>query len=473
MLVKVYTIIIPLFSMLFTFVRPGFPQNTLPQAEVRPQQENVSILESKFSTTTPVIGDSFTYSLKFDHIENLNVYPVEHFVENGLSIIERKSLTPQEFEGRIIEQYEYTLRAEKEGQYQFSPVAIHHAGPLKNSVAALTDPIQLTVLSVVDVQVVTNSPIMIDEPLNLSLSITKRQPVTITSMPPELNARLQIPEKPEPEEQETTEDSQAGTPTPTAQPAVLRFTLDQSQNVVPQQADGQTIEQYQYIFSAAPEQAGEYLIPEFVVTYRTVTGEEAQKHVETTGIFVLNPNTANVDIQTDYRFLIGPAIIVATLILGGLAVFLYLNYRKPRRHQELIVEPVLPPGELAHRELAEIQTMKLPGKGEFKKYYILVSESVRKFLGAEYHFHVLERTTEEILDEIRQRDIPDRVRRQISTFLPEADMVKFAKYIPTIEEADTAMEQALKIVDESLEYHRPKVTIEESEAITQINEDTF
>ena len=69
---------------------------------------------------------------------------------------------------------------------------------------------------------------------------------------------------------------------------------------------------------------------------------------------------------------------------------------------------------------------------------------------------MLERTTEEILAEIQQRDIPGTIRGRISAFLPEADMVKFAKYTPTVEQADSAMEQALHIVDESLGYHRPK-----------------
>ena len=181
----------------------------------------------------------------------------------------------------------------------------------------------------------------------------------------------------------------------------------------------------------------------------------------------MNPNTGNLVINTDYRFLIFPAILVATLILGGLAVFFYLRTRRSRRQEEPVVASMLPPGEIAQRELAAIQAMKLPGKGEFKKYYILVSESVRKFLGAEYHFPVLERTTEEILSEIQERAMPDTIKRRVSTFLPEADMVKFAKYLPTLEEADHTMDQALKIVDESLGYHRSRMTQEAPGARSQ------
>ncbi len=464
---KVLCIINVMCIVLFMLAAPGFAQE-----EQVPQ--NVTILESRFSTTTPVVGDQFKYFLKLDHLKQLNVHPVEQFADYGIEIAEQQHFAPQEFEGRIIEQYEYTLAAEQAGQHQFSPAAIHIAGPRQNPVAALAEPVDLIISSVVDVQVVTNSPIMLGEPLELSVSVTKRKPVTLSAMPQELEAAVpgtalfdRLQEKAAPEISEPTEEKAApetSEPTPVPAPPPLHFTLDQSQKVLPQQVEGAVVEQYRYLLAAQPEQAGEYVIPAFTITYRMPNGEEVQQRIDESTIFVLNPSTDNLDIQTDYRFLTLPAILAAALLLGGVLAFLYLKYRKPRTRDVAFAIPELPPGELAHKELAEIQAMKLPAKGEFKQYYILVSESVRKFLGAEYHFHVLERTTEEILGEIQQQDIPEKVKRRIMTFLPEADMVKFAKYIPTLEETDDAMAQALQIVDDSLQYHMPKVLVEEPAA---------
>ena len=447
------TTIILISTLLYViWVFPVFAQ------EEQQAPSDASILESRCTTTDPVVGNSFQYFLKFDYKKDLNVHPVEHFSENGIRILDMQRQEPQEFEGRIIQQYEYTLRAGQKGTYQFSPVSIAFSGPRQHPVAALADPIQLTVSAVVDVRIVTNSPLMLGETLELSISITKNEPVAITAMPHELEAVLHVSATPEAENQDpSSEESLTATPEPTPQPAVLRFTLDQSQNIVPQQAEGKTVEQYKFLLAAAPEQAGEYVIPAVTITYRTSAGEDIEIQSETTSIFLLHPSTANHDIQTEYRFFILPAIIIGALVLGGLGGFLFLKYRKPRTQGELQEDVQLPPGELAHQELAEIQAMKLPAKGEFKRYYTLVSESVRKFLGTEYHFHVLERTTEEILSEIYQRNIPDTIQQQIITFLPKADMVKFAKYIPSLEETDDAMKQALKIVDESLEYHRPNV----------------
>ena len=132
--------------------------------------------------------------------------------------------------------------------------------------------------------------------------------------------------------------------------------------------------------------------------------------------------------------------------------------RQPRTREENFIAPAIPPGELARRELADIQAMRLPQKGEFKAYYTLLSETVRKFVGAEYEFHVLERTTEEILGEIRRRDMPESVKQRINALLPEADLAKFAKYAPSVANADAAMQDAARIVDDSLEFHRPKLS---------------
>ncbi|PID58600.1 hypothetical protein CSB45_03385 [candidate division KSB3 bacterium] len=424
-------------------------------AESPPADQNVTILESRFSTTTPVVGDSFQYSLKFDYRKGLRVDPEEHFDEQNVTILERRERDAQEFEGRIIEQYEYRLKASTPGQFQFSPVSINYSGPRVNSTAAVADPVQLSVSAVLELRVLTNSPLMLGEALELSLEVIKRKPVMISAMPQELKAAVPKLKPFELLEQQALKKAESEDPgnTPTPAPEPLLFTLDQSQEIASQQVDGGTIEHYRYHPSTQAVQAGEYVIPSFTVSYRTASGEDIEQRVEETKIFVLNPSSANQEIATDYRFFTGPAIVAVAVLIGGLFVFFFVKYRQARRSEEDYVPAPLPPGEIAHRELTELQAMNLPAKGEFKQYYFLLSDSVRKFLGAEYRFHVLERTTEEILHDIRQQDIPEPIAARISSFLPESDMVKFAKYIPKLEQADDAMQQAWKIVDESLAYH--------------------
>ncbi len=347
----------------------------------------------------------------------------------------------------------------QDGQFECSSVSIMLTGALNTPVAAAAAPAQRSPRSPVDIQLLSNSPIFLDESLEVQLAVTKRQPATLTDIPPTFTAVFQKAESPQPAVttgQQASDDQPPVSSTPTPEPSDLELTLDQSQQILPQQTDdGQIVERYRYLLSNPPEQAGEYVIPAFTVSYRTETGKEVEKQVDAAHIYVLNPGTGNVEIHTDYRFLILPAVLVAVLLLGGALTALYVKYRKSRKRQPVVAAPELSPGEIAHQELSDIQAMKLPAHGEFQRYYCLLSETVRKFVGAEYHFPVLERTTEEILAEIQRRDIPEEIRGEIKTFLPEADLVKFAKYVPPLAEADHAMEQAVHIVDESLAYHRP------------------
>jgi len=453
-------------AIVFCALGLNWPGHVLIAQEPLPPK--VSVLESRVSNTTPIEGERFRYFLKFDYAEDSMIYPVNHFADHGVTVVETRSMEPQVFEGRVIQQYEYTLTGPA-GEYDFSPILLQFPGPVKNPIAAQVDPLQFAILPTVEVAIESNSPIMLNDPLTVRVVITKRKPVTITALPHEFQADFQIPA---PSEQPETETSDTPTLPP---PPSLQFKLGDSPQITSQEVDGHTVDTYTYDTLVAPVQAGVYIIPSFVIGYRTVTGDEyeARTPPETT-IFVLHPNTENLEVATDYRFLIIPAIVIGTILLAGIAGFTFLQLRKKRQTLAIDAPPSLPPGDVAHKELAEIQVMSLLTRGEFKTYYSLVSEAVRKFLGAEFEFHVLERTTEEVMQDIHRRDVPPHVVDETARFLREADMVKFAKYIPLLEEAESAMQHALTIVDESVEYHQEKLMAQpesQQELVTSVERD--
>lgn len=303
---------------------------------------------------------------------------------------------------------------------------------------------------VIDAQAKTNSPLTLGEPVELSLIITKRQPVTISAMPTELQAAPQLPPAPSPQ----PTPSAAVTPTP---PAVLTFALDQSQPITPQQTDQGAVETYRYLLAAPPQHAGEYVIPAFSITYRAENGAETEQRQPEITFYILNPNTDNLDVPTNFRFLLLPALIGSLAALTAL-LLVYLKRRQPRAREENFIAPAMPPGELARRELADIQAMRLPQKGEFKAYYTLLSRDGAEicrgriwiscprtddggnFRGNSAARHAGERET------AHQRAAAG------------SRFAKFAKYAPSVANADAAMQDAARIVDDSLEFHRPKLS---------------
>ncbi len=136
------------------------------------------------------------------------------------------------------------------------------------------------------------------------------------------------------------------------------------------------------------------------------------------------------------------ALGVAALALAAAAVW-WIRRRRARRTVEEIPEVRLPPDFVALAELERIAAMGLPARGEFKQFYTLVTDAVRRYLEARFGVEALERTTFELLDDLARRrlDVDG-----LAALLNEADLVKFAKYKPDGARADDAMSLARDVV---------------------------
>lgn len=105
------------------------------------------------------------------------------------------------------------------------------------------------------------------------------------------------------------------------------------------------------------------------------------------------------------------------------------------------------PYERALDDLAQAESLNLPAEGRFNEHYTLVSEGVRRFMGATYHIPVLERTTAEIQGDLQAAAVEPTIRRQFISFLQESDLVKFANFRPTTADATALVAQGRSIVE--------------------------
>lgn len=139
-----------------------------------------------------------------------------------------------------------------------------------------------------------------------------------------------------------------------------------------------------------------------------------------------------------WKWIVAGAALVAVAAL----LFWWLR-RRARRVEEEPPEPVLPPDFVALTELTRVGKMELLRSGEFKKYYTLVTEAVRRYIEARFRIEAMDRTTTELLDELagRRRHVD-----KLDDLLNEADLVKFAKHVPSVESATAAMSTAREIV---------------------------
>jgi hypothetical protein len=147
----------------------------------------------------------------------------------------------------------------------------------------------------------------------------------------------------------------------------------------------------------------------------------------------------------DYRLL----VYLGLVLLFTFGAWILKRSRPGGRAEQRLVE--LPPARLAHQiaydKLHKIVEDELLKKGEFREYFIRVSETVREYLGNRYGFFAMDLTSRELVDELRDRPTPGLEMSGLKTLLQDADLVKFAKLEPTDEMSSSAIDGAYSLVN--------------------------
>ena len=137
--------------------------------------------------------------------------------------------------------------------------------------------------------------------------------------------------------------------------------------------------------------------------------------------------------------------------IGILLVYLIMRFfdNKPII-RKVKVEPKLPPHQLAMQEIERIKNEKVWQKGEPKEYYTELTDTLRTYIKDRFGFNALEMTSTEIIDkllEMKDKEAISDLRELFQT----ADLVKFAKHNPLMNENDANLINAIDFINETKE----------------------
>jgi hypothetical protein len=150
------------------------------------------------------------------------------------------------------------------------------------------------------------------------------------------------------------------------------------------------------------------------------------------------------ELPEDYRWL---WILLASLVLLGVAGFFAHRYFKTKKKKNIInPEMLLSPEEAARLAIRELEARDLIGKGRFKEYYFELSEIIKRYLGRRLKIPSLERTTREFALDMERSQLLWDQRQVVRKFLEECDLVKFARYVPSLAEIDAIRQGATGII---------------------------
>ena len=210
-----------------------------------------------------------------------------------------------------------------------------------------------------------------------------------------------------------------------------------------------------------PFLSGEYTIPPMTVVFREKGVENPEEHkIETEAIAIrvksLMPEDVEKleikDIRPPLEIPRNPNVRLYGMIAGGVALlaavaglFFYL-----RRRNGKLAEVRIPPQDAAFQALEELLARKLVEKGEFKAFYLGLSDILRKYIEGRFGLHAPERTTEEFMEEMRGTErLEPNHKALLQHFLEHCDLVKFAEYTPTNKEIQETFDSCKRFILET------------------------
>lgn len=153
------------------------------------------------------------------------------------------------------------------------------------------------------------------------------------------------------------------------------------------------------------------------------------------------------------------AIACVLLFVPFLLLLIYLVKRimdnKPII-RKVKIEPQLPPHQLAMQEIERIKSEKVWQKGLSKEYYTELTDVLRVYIKGRFGFNAQEMTSSEIIDKLLEINDKDAIR-DLTELFRTANLVKFAKHTPLMNENDANLVNAIDFINTTKLDNQPTV----------------
>lgn len=133
-------------------------------------------------------------------------------------------------------------------------------------------------------------------------------------------------------------------------------------------------------------------------------------------------------------------IPLAVLLL--ISWFIYYRIKNKRKNKPAIPEVILPLHEQLLVDLELLTKKQLWQTNQVKLYYVELTDLLRTYVEKRFRVMALEQTTFQLMKNLKSSGIATDARLIIQNILESADLVKFAKAIPTEYDNEAVMENA-------------------------------
>lgn len=214
---------------------------------------------------------------------------------------------------------------------------------------------------------------------------------------------------------------------------------------------------YHYLITSFD--SGRYTIPSYKLTVKS--GDKAEElYTDSMQLIVYSPpvdTSANIkDVKAvinaplTFREVLPYAVGVIGLLIVIAVIILLVRRMKGKEPVRLKREVIVPPYIKALQTLDKLRQEKIWQKGRVKDYYIVLSDTVRKYVEEQFGIDAMESTTGETLQKFRRFAYDDSLLLELlESLLNLSDLVKFAREDPTPTENETNLNNAYLFVEKT------------------------
>lgn len=182
----------------------------------------------------------------------------------------------------------------------------------------------------------------------------------------------------------------------------------------------------------------------------TVTFDAGKLEVTTIQIDTTSYKPFDVKDQMAYPYTVKEFLPWGGMLIAFVAIVLLVlrwwkRWRKKRSLFGKVVEPDSP-YIAALKELEKIRNQKLWQNNQMKLYYTRITDVLREYIEARFGLQAMEKTSAEILKELLPAGIDKNEYDSLKELLEVADLVKFAKYVPSELENENAIPRAIRFI---------------------------
>jgi len=167
-----------------------------------------------------------------------------------------------------------------------------------------------------------------------------------------------------------------------------------------------------------------------LLTVQTIILEEGAELKD-----IKQPMEAPIGWSDIWPFLVG--FLILTLIIYLLKKYVF---GEKQNNIKIVPKMIISADVVALKELEKLEKAKIWQSGEVKLYYVNISEIMRRYISERYKFIALELPTDEILQNLRNKNLKKEDLITLTTILQRADLAKYAKSKPTDKENEDSLE---------------------------------